>query len=76
MIVITKVIHAVAGATHKTCKICTVAIMQKKMTLPFSQERCKDQIAYDLVLKKFIQYIESEQAEKIVNNFASLFTYY
>lgn len=50
--------------------------MQKKMTLPFSQERCKDQIAYDLVLKKFIQYIESEQAEKIVNNFASLFTYY
>lgn len=39
------------------------------MTLPFSQERCKDQIAYDLVLKKFIQYIESEQAEKNCKQF-------
>lgn len=58
------------------CKTCIVAVLQNAISFPVHNNKCSDQLAYEIVMREIIQLVNDGYSETLAENYLSNFIIY
>ena len=58
------------------CKTCIVAVLQNAISFPVQNNKCSDQIAYEIVMSEIIKLVNDGHSETLAENYLNNFLIY